>query len=92
MTDIKKGDNKFFVGDNEEKPLAEIIFVPADDDKLIIEHTIVSNELSGQGVAGELVEKVVNYAREEGKKIITECSYAKSKIAKTPEFQDVLAQ
>ncbi|WP_404451357.1 N-acetyltransferase [Virgibacillus necropolis] len=91
MIDIKKGENKFFVGDNEAKPLAEITFVPTDGGKLIIDHTVVSDELSGQGVAGKLVEKVVSYAREEGKKVIPECSYAKGKIDKTPEFQDVLA-
>lgn len=91
MTDIKKGENKFFVGDNEAEPLAEITFVPTGDTKLVIEHTVVSEELAGQGVAGKLVEKVVGYAREEGKKVIPECSYAKRKIEKTPEFQDVLA-
>lgn len=92
MADIKKGENKFYVGHNEKEPLAEITFVPTDDEKLIIDHTVVSDELGGQGVAGELVEKVVNYAREEGKKIIPECSYAKQKIEKTPAFQDVLAK
>ncbi|ASK61150.1 GNAT family N-acetyltransferase [Virgibacillus phasianinus] len=92
MTEIKKGENKFFAGDNEAEPLAEITFSPADDGKLIIDHTFVSDELSGQGLAGKLVEKVVRYARAEGKKIIPECSYAKRKIDKTLEFQDVLAR
>ena len=91
MTDINKGENKFYVGDYEAEPLAEITFVPTGDGKLIIDHTVVSDELSGQGVAGELVEKVVLYAREEGKKIIPECAYAKRKIEEMPEFQDVLA-
>lgn len=92
MLAIKKGENKFFVGENEDEPIAEITFVPTDDAKLIIKHTIVSDELSGQGIAGELVEKVVIYARENGKKIISECSYAKQKMEKIPEFHDVLAK
>lgn len=92
MVEIKRSENKFFVGDNEAEPLAEITFIPTGDGKLIIDHTVVSDELSGQGIAGKLVEKVVNYAREEGKKIIPECSYAKQKIDKTPAFQDVLAK
>lgn len=92
MANIKKGNNKFYIGENEKEPLAEITFVPTGDMNLTIEHTVVSDELSGQGIAGELVEKVVIYAREEGKKIIPECSYAKQKMDKTPEFHDVLAK
>lgn len=92
MTDIKKGENKFFVGESETDPLAEISFVPTGDTNLIIDHTVVKDELRGQGIAGELVEKVVNYAREEGKKVIPVCSYAKNKMVKTPEYQDVLLE
>jgi uncharacterized protein len=59
-------------------------------DRLIIDHTFVSDELRGQGVAGKLVEKVVQFARTEGKKILPTCSYAKEKIKKTKEYRDVL--
>ncbi|MFZ3577797.1 GNAT family N-acetyltransferase [Virgibacillus sp. DJP39] len=90
MTTIKKGEGKFYVGENEAEPLAEITF-QLTDTKLIIDHTVVSESLSGQGIAGKLVEKVVNYAREKGKKIIPVCSYAQKKMEKTPEYHDVLA-
>ncbi|MEN1969232.1 GNAT family N-acetyltransferase [Lentibacillus sp. N15] len=91
MVTIKQGENKFFVGENETDPLAEITFKQADDTSLIIDHTYVSDELRGEGVAGQLVDKMVTHAREEGKKLIPECSYAKSKLHKTPEYHDVLA-
>mgnify|MGYP001180855428 FL=1 len=91
MATIKKGENKFFVGDNEQSPLAEITYKEKDENNLIVDHTYVSEELRGQGMAGKLVEKMVAYAKEEGKKIIPECSYAKNKIEKTPEYRDVLA-
>lgn len=90
MNAIKKGENKFYVGENEQDPLAEITFKPANDNKLIVDHTIVSEELQGQGIAGKLVEKMVSYARDEGMKVIPECSYAKKKMEKTPEYHDVL--
>ncbi|WP_099157661.1 GNAT family N-acetyltransferase [Virgibacillus ndiopensis] len=92
MITIKKGENKFFVGENEKNPIAEITFVSDEDQNIIVDHTFVSDELRGDGVAGKLVEKVVNYAREEGKKIIPECSYAKHKMEKTPEYHDVLVK
>lgn len=92
MVTIKKGENKFFVGDNEKDPLAEITFVPTDDEKIIVDHTFVSEELRGEGIAGKLVEKVVTFAREEGMKIVPECSYAKKKMEQTSAYHDVLAK
>lgn len=92
MNAIKKGKNKFYIGEKEQDPLAKITFRPTENNKLIVDHTIVSEDLQGQGVAGKLVEKMVIYARGEGKKIIPECSYAKSKMEKTPEYHDVLVE
>ncbi|MFB4168563.1 GNAT family N-acetyltransferase [Virgibacillus sp. JSM 102003] len=91
MTAINKGGNKFFVGEDEQNPLGEITFEPSGDNVLIIDHTYVADELRGQGMAGKLVDRVVRYAREEGKKIKPTCSYAKDKLEKTPEYHDVLA-
>ena len=91
MSTIKQGKNKFYIGENEASPQAEIGFTQGEGINLIIDHTFVSDELRGQGIAGKLVDRMVNYAREEGKKIIPECTYAKSKIEKTPEYHDVMA-
>ena len=90
MDEIKKGDNKFYVGEDEENPLAEVTFDTSDENNLVIDHTYVSNELRGQGMAGKLVDKVVKHAREEDSKIVALCPYAKSKIEKTPEQKDIL--
>ncbi|WP_339229208.1 GNAT family N-acetyltransferase [Oceanobacillus sp. FSL K6-2867] len=90
MTTINKGENKFYVGDNIKEPLAEITFIQIGDTKIVIDHTYVSDELRGQGIAGELVEQVVLFAREKNRKITPLCPYAKNKIEKTPEFRDVL--
>ncbi|GAB3042869.1 GNAT family N-acetyltransferase [Virgibacillus ainsalahensis] len=92
MTTINKGENKFYVGDDIKDPLAEITFVQNGGGKLIIDHTYVSDELRGQGIAGKLVEKVVVHAREKDRKVLPLCPYAKSKMEKTPEFHDVLIE
>lgn len=91
MVTIEQGEHKFFVGEDEEHPLAEITYRVPEDKQLVVEHTYVDDELRGEGVAGKLVEKVVNYARENEFKVRSECSYATSKLEKTPEYQDVLA-
>ena len=42
-----------------------------------IVHTEVDNSYQGQGIARKLVEKVIENAKENNKKVIAECSYAK---------------
>lgn len=41
---------------------------------------------------GQLVDNVVQYAREEGKKILPLCPYAKDKIEKNEDYHDVLSK
>lgn len=61
-----------------------------NEDQFIIEHTEVDKAFAGKGLAKELVLAGVKYARENGKKIVPLCSYAKSTFDKHPELQDVL--
>ncbi|RLL40389.1 N-acetyltransferase [Oceanobacillus piezotolerans] len=89
-TTINKAENKFYVGESVKEPLAEITFVRSGGNRIVVDHTYVSDELRGQGIAGQLVEKVVEYARSEGKKIKPLCPYAKRKLEETPEYHDVL--
>lgn len=48
MIEVKKGSNKFYIGDSEDNPLAEMTFVPSNEDLIIIDHTFVSEELNGR--------------------------------------------
>lgn len=86
--DIKHESNKFFV-ERESEELASLAYAP-DSEVLTVVHTEVSPKLSGQGVGKKLVGEVVQYARDEGKSIDAQCSFARSVIEKHPEFQDVL--
>lgn len=86
--DIKQGNNKFFVEKDSEE-LAALEYMP-NGDVLTVTHTEVSPELSGQGFGKQLVSEIVQYARNEGKTIDAQCSFARGVIEKTPEFQDVL--
>jgi hypothetical protein len=90
MHTIQKGENKFYIGDDIKEPIAELTFVESGEDRIVVDHTYVSDELRGQGVAGQLVEKVVDYAREKNKSIVPLCPYVKNKMDKTPEYHDVL--
>ncbi|AQS53124.1 hypothetical protein BW727_100731 [Jeotgalibaca dankookensis] len=89
---IKKNNEKFYVGENPQEPQAEMTFVLTGDTKLIIDHTMVSDELRGQGVGDALLEEVVRYARDENRQIIPLCPFAKARLEKDKEkYEDVLS-
>lgn len=92
MGEIKYGTNKFYIGDNESDPIAELTFKQKDEKTIIADHTFVAEELRGEGVAGKLFEELIAYARRKQVKIIPECPYIQKKMDKTSEYEDVLAQ
>lgn len=91
MIDIEKDNNTFYVG-NQVKKDAEIHYVPTGKDKIIIDHTLVSDSLRGKGVGEALVKRIVEFAREEGIKIIPLCPFAKSQFDRNESYHDVLVK
>jgi len=85
--DGKKG--LFFIEQNGEK-VAEMIYVWAGKERIIIDHTQVDEKLKGQGAGKQLVIKAVEFAREKGLKITPLCTFAKSVFDKEIAFRDVL--
>lgn len=92
MHTIKKAENKFYIGEDVKEPIAEITFNRSSGNKIVVDHTYVSDELRGQGIAGKLVDQVVSYAREQNKKIIPLCPYVKRKLEDTEEYHDIIAE
>lgn len=90
MLEIKRGIKSFYIGDSEEKPLAEITFVNSDENLIIADHTYVSDELNGQGVGKLLLKELINWARVENKKIRPVCSFVKMQMEKNEEYHDMI--
>ena len=90
MVEVKKGSNSFYIGDSEENPLAEMTYVPSNEDLIIIDHTYVSEELTGRGIGKLLLKELVDWARLEGKKIMPLCPYAKAQMEKNQEYHDMI--
>ena len=57
----------------------------------IADHTFVPPEMRGQGVAQVLVEALVADAREQGFRIVPQCSYVAAQFRRHPEWSDLLA-
>lgn len=89
--DIQRGKKRFYVEKSGEV-VAEITYTETGEKEMTIDHTVVSEELRGQKMGNKLVEKVVDLAREENKKIIPACSFARKEFEKNQEYQDVLAE
>lgn len=92
MAEILKGDHKFYIGEDEQNPIAEITYKDKDEQTIIADHTYVSDQLRGQGIAGKLLNELIAFAREENKLIVPECSYVKAKMEKSSELQDLIAK
>ena len=84
-----KGKGLFFV-EVDGNILAEMVYTMAAPDKMIIEHTEVSDELRGKDVGNQLLHTAVEYARAKNIKIIPLCPFASSVFKKKPEYADVL--
>ena len=78
----------FMFGENGDE-LAKLTY-RKEGEKLYFESTVVSSELRGQGIAGKLLDAGVEYARENGYKIVPICSYIVKKF-ESGEYDDLKA-
>ena len=84
------GSKGMFFVSGDDNVLAEMVYTMPSPDKMIIEHTEVSDELQGKNVGYQLVNTAIEYARTHHIKIIPLCPFANSVFKKKPEFADVL--
>lgn len=90
---ILEDDSRLYIKSPDDKgEIAEITFTRIGDDQVSINHTWVSDDYQGQGIAGQLFKRVIEKMRTEGRKVIPICSYAKQQFERKPELQDMLAK
>lgn len=87
--EIRHGSKSFYIG-SEEAPIAEMTYVHSGDKRIIIDHTTVSEELSGQGAGKKLLQELTDWARREDLKIMPLCPFAKAQMEKTEEYRDLI--
>lgn len=79
----------FYIEQEGEK-LAEMTYSKAGTNRIIIDHTEVSDKLRGQGAGKAMVMKAVDYAREKNLQVLPLCPFAKAVFNKNKEIQDLL--
>ena len=80
----------FYIEDNGQK-IAEMTYSKAGTDRIIIDHTEVSDEYRGQKLGEKMVLKAVEHAREKKISIVPLCPFARAVFQRRhDEFEDVL--
>ncbi|UXP30891.1 GNAT family N-acetyltransferase [Reichenbachiella agarivorans] len=74
----------------DQQPKAEMTYVWAGPDQIIIDHTAVDDSLRGTGVGKQMLLKAVEFARAKGIRIVPLCPFARSVFDKTKFIRDVL--
>lgn len=80
---------EFFI-ENNGAPLAEMTYSMMDEKTMLISHTGVDPKMRGQGIAMQLVEEAVKYARQHDMKIVPQCSYVRKAFETHTEMKDVM--
>ena len=80
----------FFIEENNEK-LAQLVYSKPNSHQIVIEHTEVNKALRGNHLGFSLVERAVDYAREQHLKIVPLCAFAKAVFERESDFDDVRA-
>ena len=85
----QKGE--FFKADASGKRMAEISYIWRDDSTIDANHTWVDDSLQGQGVARQLLDTLVEFARRKKVKIVPTCSYVDVMFRREKSFTDIVA-
>lgn len=82
---------EFFAVNESSERIAEISYVWSGEHKIIANHTWVDDSLRGQGVARQLLDALVAFAREKNLKIVATCSYVDVMFRRDKSLADVVA-
>ncbi|MDQ0169333.1 GNAT family N-acetyltransferase [Paenibacillus tundrae] len=82
-------NKRFLIQDNGDIA-AVMTYVISSPELYIIDHTFVENAYRGQGLGDKLLQAMVEYARENGIKILPLCPFAKGRFERISEYADVL--
>lgn len=86
----EEGDSKGRYVLRQDGHEAELTYSKLGAASIIIDHTGVPDELRGTGAGRALVERAIGDARQEGRKVVPLCPFAKAQIQRHPDWQDVL--
>ncbi|TXJ08607.1 MAG: N-acetyltransferase [Acinetobacter sp.] len=82
----------FFLLSEQGERIAEMTYFWNTADCISIDHTFVDHTLRGQGIAKQLFDAAITFAREQHIKVIPICSYAVVMFQRDQTLHDILAE
>lgn len=82
------GDAFAFRNEQDGTMFAEITWTILGD-VMVMDHTFVSPDLRGQGVAKKILDRAASYAREQELKMEPVCSYVVTAFERYKDYDDV---
>lgn len=74
----------------EEGETAFITYI-VEGERITLTHTIVPPDIEGRGVGSRLVRGALDAVREQGLKVVPQCSFVRGYIERHEEYRDLLA-
>lgn len=91
--EFTKTENGFVKYDENGKVIAEITYQKTSNPNIVIaDHTFVDSSLRGQGVAGKLLNTLVEDMAAQDKKIKASCSYVVKKFLEDRSYDFINAE
>ena len=88
--DFKHNENQIALYSETGDLLAEITFPYVDENTVDVNHTFVDTSLRGQGIAGKLMQELVEDLDKRGLKAVPTCSYAQGWFEEHGEYGHLL--
>jgi hypothetical protein len=74
----------------EKDGLLSVLEYRLEPGRIVFTHTGVPPALEGQGLASRLARAGLDYARAEGLRVVSACSYIDHYLERHPEYQDLV--
>ena len=68
-----------------------VAYYRVEDERVVLIHTEVPSEFSGQGIASQLARGMFELLRATGRKAILKCPFMSRFFAKHPEYTDIVS-
>jgi uncharacterized protein len=91
ITHSEDGGGGSFWLEQEGRRLAEMTYRRLGESHVLVDHTYVDPQLRGQGVARQLLDAMVAWARQSNTKLSATCSYVVVQFARDATLRDVQA-
>ncbi len=83
-------NHRIYVNDDTGELIIDATFPFIEEGVVVVDHTYVDPSLRGQGIAGQLMQEVYDYAKKMGYKVVATCPYAVVWFKRHQECNDIL--